>query len=163
MLMKAVIYESNTGFTKRYAEMLAEKFNLPVFSLKEAGKSLEKGAEVVFLGWVYANSVVGFKKAAKRFSVKAVCAVGAFPKNAAVLEIMKEKNKPECPLFYLRGGLDLGKLKGLKKKLLDVVRADLVAQNKPEDSEMIEILTSGGDFVSEENLTDIVAFMLTQM
>ena len=51
----------------------------------------------------------------------------------------------------------------LKKKLLNVVRADLVARNKPEDAEMIEILTSGGDFVCEENLTDIAAFMLTQM
>ena len=30
--MKAVIYESNAGSTKRYAEMLAEKLGVPAYS-----------------------------------------------------------------------------------------------------------------------------------
>lgn len=160
--MEAVVYESNTGFTKRYAEILAEKFNIPAYSLKDALRNLTKGAEVVFLGWVYANEIVGFRKASKRFVVKAVCPVGVFPKNAEVIELIKEKNKPACPLFYLRGGLDRTKLKGLRKKLIDVICNELSRENKPEDAKMIDLLKNGGDFVSEENLTDIIAFMLME-
>lgn len=37
--MKAVIYESNTGSARRYAEMLADKFGVPAYSLRELRRS----------------------------------------------------------------------------------------------------------------------------
>lgn len=158
--MQAIIYESNSGFTKQYADILAEKLNKPCYSSKEAVRKVKKGAEIIFLGWVFANQICGFKKAARRWNVKAVGAVGLYPELEANIRTLEGKNKPSCPLFYLRGGLDYSRLKGIKKKLIQVVRDNVARENKPENAELLDVLTNGGDFVSEENLTELVAFGL---
>lgn len=160
--MKAVIYESNTGHARRYAEMIAAKSGLACVPAREAYKTLDKGSEVLYVGWVMANEVVGYKKAAKRFAVKAVCAVGLFPAAPPVNELIEKRNKLTCPLFYLRGGISPDKLTGLKKKLIQFVRDDLARQGHPEDAEVIKVMTEGGDFVAEENLTGVLAFLLMQ-
>ena len=36
--MKAIVYTSQTGFTKRYAELLSEATGVPAWSAKEAAK-----------------------------------------------------------------------------------------------------------------------------
>ena len=36
--MRAIVYTSNTGSTRRYADMLSEKVKLPAFSMEEARK-----------------------------------------------------------------------------------------------------------------------------
>ena len=47
--MKAIVYTSNTGHTRAYAELLACKTGLPVYALEDAAKQLEKGASVIYL------------------------------------------------------------------------------------------------------------------
>lgn len=158
--MTAIIYESNTGFTKRYAEILAEKLNIPCYSLKESKKNVSKGADVIFLGWVFANKIVGYGKAVKRFDVKAVGAVGINPESDTNTQIVKDANKPTCPLFYLHGGLDYSKLKGLKKKMMLLVRDNLASENKPENKDAVMLLTTGGDFVSEEKLAGLITLAM---
>lgn len=37
--MKAIVYISNTGHTKKYAELIGEKTGLPVYELSEAKKT----------------------------------------------------------------------------------------------------------------------------
>lgn len=158
--MDAVIYESNTGSTERYARLLAEKLGKPAYSAKEAASKLAKGAEVIYLGWVMANQICGLKKAVRRWNVKAAGAVGLYPMSETNTNILIAKNKPDFPLFYLRGGLDYSRLKGMKKKLIMMIRDNLIRENNPENAELIKVLTDGGDFVSEENLTALLAFGL---
>ena len=158
--MDAIVYESNTGFTERYARLLAEKLDKPAYSAKEAPSKLAKGSEIIYLGWVMANQVCGLKKAARRWNIKAAGAVGLYPFSEANTNVLIAKNKPDFPLFYLRGGLDHSKLKGMKKKLILMIRDNLVRENKPENSELTEVLTNGGDFISEKNLTALLAFAL---
>ena len=74
--MNAIIYTTNTGSTESYAKLLAQKTGLPAYSLAEAKKQVFAGAEVIYLGWIMAGSVKGYAKAAKRYRVRAVCAVG---------------------------------------------------------------------------------------
>lgn len=74
-MIKAIVYESKAGHTKRYAEMLSDKINAKVMSLKEAKKELKRNDEIVFLGWVCATKIKGLKKA-KRYNIKCVGAVG---------------------------------------------------------------------------------------
>ena len=159
--MKAVIYESNTGSTRRYAEMLAQKLDIPAYSLKEAGKAVPRGEEVLFLGWVFANKIQGLPKALKKWNVLCAGAVGMSPDCGKYREILRESNKTDIPLFYLRGALDLSKLRWLQRKLLQTIRTDLEKQKKPGTEEMIRVLRDGCDFVSEENLAEITAFALS--
>lgn len=161
--MKAVIYESNAGSTKRYAEMLSEKLGVPAYSLKEAQKALPKDEEAVFLGWVFANKIQGLSKAQKRWNLVCACAVGINPRSEKYIEILKESNPTDVPIFYLRGKLDLTKLKWLQRKLLETIRADLEKQNKPGTEEMISILKNGCDLVSEDMLKETIAYLLMNM
>lgn len=158
--MDAVIYESNTGSTERYARILAEKLGKPAYSAKEAAAKVAKGADIIYIGWVMANQICGLKKAVRRWNVKAAGAVGLYPMSETNTNILIAKNKPDFPLFYLRGGLDYSKLKGMKKKLILMIRDNLARENDPENAELIKVLTDGGDFVSEENLTALLAFGL---
>ena len=50
--MEAIIYTSNTGSTKRYAEMLSRKTGLAVYSLKEASKKVAANSEIIYMGWL---------------------------------------------------------------------------------------------------------------
>lgn len=50
--MKAVIYESNAGSARRYAEMLASKLGVPAYSYKEAVKAIPRDEEAIFIGWI---------------------------------------------------------------------------------------------------------------
>lgn len=161
--MKAVIYESNAGSTKRYAEMLSEKLGVPAYSLKEAQKALPKDEEAVFLGWVFANKIQGLSKAQKRWNLVCACAVGINPRSEKYIEILKESNPTDVPIFYLRGKLDFTKLKWLQRKLLETIRADLEKQNKPGTEEMISILKNGCDLVSEDMLKETIAYLLMNM
>ncbi len=158
--MKAIIYESNTGNTRKYAEILGAKLEIPVYSFKEAKKKVPRNEEAVFLGWIFANKIQGLGKAKKLWKLKCAFGVGMNAKSEKYSQILKEANPVGSPLFYLRGGLDLSKLKWLQKKLLETIRADMEKQNKPGTEEMIAILRDGCDFVSEENLTEALAFLL---
>ena len=44
-----IVYESKTGFTKKYADMLGTKTRLEVFSVKEISR-INQGNEIIFLG-----------------------------------------------------------------------------------------------------------------
>ena len=44
-----IVYQSKTGFTKQYAEMLGESEHVEVLPLKEAEQKLSSGTPVLFL------------------------------------------------------------------------------------------------------------------
>ena len=59
--MDAIVYTSNTGFTEKYAKLLGGKLFLPVYSLEEAKGKLAAGAEIIYLGWLMAGTVKGYR------------------------------------------------------------------------------------------------------
>ena len=62
IFMEAIVYTSNTGTTKEYAELLGSKLSLPVYSLNEAKTNLKADSEIIYLGWIMASSIKGYKK-----------------------------------------------------------------------------------------------------
>lgn len=74
--VEAIVYTSNTGSAAQYAEMLAKETGLAAYSLDEARGKVPADSEVIYLGWVMAGTVKGYATAAKRYIVRAVCAVG---------------------------------------------------------------------------------------
>ena len=96
----------------------------------------------------------------KRWNLLCACAVGMNPANEKYREILKESNPTDIPIFYLRGKLDMSKLKWLQRKLLETIRTDLEKQNKPGTEEMVTILKDGCDFVSEDMLKEVLAYIM---
>ena len=50
MKPNAIVYTSNTGYTRQYAMLLGEKTKLPVYSLDEAVQKLAQVNTVIYLG-----------------------------------------------------------------------------------------------------------------
>lgn len=157
--MKAIVYESNAGHTKEYARMLSEKLNIPYFTRKEATKQLKKSSEIIYLGWVCATKVQGFKKVISKYQVKCIIAVGIYPNSNEYIESLKNSNNIEGHFFYLQGGLDCKKLKGMKKKIIQMIGNVMEKENKEENQEMIKIFKNGANFVSEKNLDQVLEFL----
>ena len=154
MKPQAIVYTSNTGFTLRYAQMLSKITGLPIYDLKD--KTLKKKTPVVFMGWLMAGKLVGYKKANRRFSLVAVCSVSlGTPKEQVQL-----KNKITVPVFALRGGMDHNKLTGIYKKMIDALISMLEKkQRTQEESAILNMIKAGGDFVTESNLAGVIRFV----
>lgn len=159
MSIKAIVYTSKTGFTEQYAKMLGKKLSLSVYSIDEAKKQLSKGDNIIYLGWICANNVKGFSHAKKHFSVCAVCGVGLCDTGALTTEVRKATKIPEqIPVFTLQGGFDRNKLKGINKLLISMLTKGLASQTQrtEQDNRMLELLSKDADYVSEDNLKDIL-------
>ena len=120
-----IVYTSQTGFTKRYAEWIAEKSQADIFNLKDVQKSKETFFNdfdaVVYAGWCMAGKVVKLewflKKAANLKQKKlAVVAVGASPNEApetdvAMGNLLSDAQKQYIKVFYCQGGINYDKMK----------------------------------------------------
>ena len=93
--MKAIVYTSQTGHTQRYAQMLAERTGVPAYSLKEAGKSLRRGEEIFYMGWLMAGTVKGLQSAMDRYTIRGAAIVGVSPQGNG-------GGPPDSWLYYIR-------------------------------------------------------------
>lgn len=162
MNIQAIVYTSNAGHTQQYAIMLGDRLSCPVYALKDAEKQLPRGADILYLGWLYASHVKGYPRAAKRFSVRAVCAVGLCDTGTLTNEVRKATAIPsEIPLFTLQGGLDRTRLRGVNRLMIAMLTKGLSAQTQrsAQDERMLTLLTQDASYVSEENLRDVLALL----
>ena len=164
MNVNSIVYTSNTGYTAEYARLLGEKTGLPVYSLAQAQQKLAAGNRVIYLGWLMAGKVQGYKKAAKRYKVQAVCGVGMGGTGSQLQEVRKANAIPEkTPLFTLQGGFDIQKLSGVYKLMMTIMvrtagKGLAEKQNRtPDEDVMLEMLTQGGSRVSADNLAEVLA------
>lgn len=58
--MKAIVYTTNTGSTESYARLLSQETGLPAYSMAEAKTQLDRNDEIIYLGWLMANSIKGY-------------------------------------------------------------------------------------------------------
>ena len=148
-MIKAIVYTSNTGHTKKYAELFAAKTGLACFSLADAKGQLQQGDEVIYFGWIMAGTISGLKKALPVCRVRAAVGVGMTEPTDEYIENVKKVNPlSDIPCFYLRGGYDLSKLRGLNKAIFNMARAS--------EKKAGHVLPDSEDFVSEENLAALL-------
>ena len=161
--MEAIIYTTNTGSAEQYAKMLTEQTGLPAFSMEEAKSKVEAGSEIIYLGWIMAAQVKGYKTAAKKYKIRAVCAVGMEKTGTRTEEIRKKTFVPaEVPLFTLQGNFNVKKLHGFYRLMMSMmvkmVTKQLVAKTDrtQRENEMLEIMLQGGENVRKENLAEVL-------
>ena len=167
--MNAIIYTTNTGSTARYAELLAQKTGLPVYSLAEAKKTISTGTEVIYLGWIMAGSVKGYAEAAKRYRVRAVCGVGMGQTGTQTDSVRKKSGIPaDIPLFTLQGNFDVKKLHGIYRPMMEIMvktAGKSLAEKTdrtPEEDDMLDMMLHGGERVKAENLSAVLDWYSVQ-
>lgn len=161
--MDAIVYTSNTGFTKEYAEILSHIINVSCYSLDEAEKNIQGGANIIYLGWLMAGNIKGFKKANKKYKICALCGVGMGKSGTQIEDIRKVNHLlPSMPLFTLQGGFELSRLHGIYKFMMSFMKkATLGKLEKKEnlsedDKDMLLLIKNGESRVSEKNLAPVI-------
>lgn len=160
-----IVYKSNTGYTEQYAKLLASALDIPAYSLDRLPEC-HKGSEVIFLGWLMAGSIVGYKKAARVCRVKCVCGVGMGPETPELVPGFRAKlGIPSgTPVFYLQGGFDINKLKGpfkliMKIKVKEIAqRLTAKAELTPAEQATLNMTSIGDSCVCKENLAEVIAW-----
>lgn len=163
MKINAIVYKSNTGHTKHYAELLGEKTGLPIYTLPEAEKKLYPNDSIIYLGWLMAGKVQGYSDAEKRYNIIAVCGVGMGATGSQIDDIRKSnKIDSKTPVFTLQGGFDINKLRGVYKFMMSIMIKTIGKSlaNKPDrtpdEDVTLEMIQHGGDYVSEDNLKAVL-------
>lgn len=106
--MKAIVYTSNTGSTKKYAKMLSQKLEIPSYSMDEAKKNVNSRAEIIYLGWIMAGKIKGYAQASRKYKIQAVCGVGMGQTGTQIPELRQKNRIPQnIPLFTLQEPLIL--------------------------------------------------------
>ena len=166
-MVRAIVYTSNTGFTKKYAEILSRKIGIEAYDLEDAKTKLSTNDEVVYMGWLSAGKIIKLKEALKLYQVKCVCLVGmANPSEKMVSDAHKRNKAPNVKFFYLQGGFDIKKLTGINKFLMQImakgVSKSLEKKENLSDDEKktLDMMKNGGDYVKEENLDPVIQYLI---
>ena len=163
--MKAIVYTSETGHTARYAALLSKVIGLPAMTLQQAKKALRPKDEIFYLGWLMAGGVKGYKAAKKQFTLRGVAAVGMAPApNGSLWDRAKQAGGTVdgARIFYLQGGYAGDRLHGVHRLMMKTMESSVgkklaaKANRTPEEDSMLSLLRDGGDFVREENLSEIL-------
>lgn len=164
--MDAIIYTSNTGSTAYYAKALALETGLPAYSMAEADNKVQKGAKIIYLGWLMAGAVQGYAAAAKQYDICGVCAVGMGRCGTQTEEVRRKNHIPKnIPLFTLQGNFDIKKLHGIYRFMMNIMvktagKALAEKQEKQDrtadEEDMLDMMQNGSGRVKTENLRPVL-------
>ena len=130
--MQIIIYGSLYGSTKRYAEHLSEITGIEAVSFKDA-KDITKYDRIIYMGALFAGSVLGLRKTASRMSVGqklTIITVGMVdPSDPENIEYIRRSIKNRVPshlydetqIFHLRGAIDYSNLTLKHRMMLSVI------------------------------------------
>ena len=164
-----IVYRSNTGFTREYAEMLGRAEKIKVYSVTEAERSLESGTEIFYMGPLLAGHIEGVDQAVKRYQVRGVCGVGLSPSGRQVLETISRANYvPNAPISYLQGGWATKKVGWLQRRMVGMATRGLrqslqqKRERTPQEQRQLDLLLRGGSCVAFRNLTPLLEWLKKQ-
>lgn len=165
--MKAIVYASQTGFTRRYAQLLSEKTGVPAYSVKEAARALRRKDDIFYMGWLMGGKVSGLDRALERYTIRGVGIVGMTPWGNGTLWEEAEScggfSLTGAAVFYFRGGYVPEKLNFMQRMMMKLMTSSVAkdVEQKGEDAteaekNMLELLLHGSDSFHEEDLEPAV-------
>ena len=151
--MVIIVYETQGGTSKRYAEWLTERMGAecgPADMMKDA-----TDGPVIYVGWRSGPMIVGLKDYPRKGDVIAAVCVGLERYDDKAMVTIRKKNDIDR-VFYVRGGMDRTRLSFGQRLLLAAVSVKMLFFNRsPEDREVRRVMDHGGDFSSPEQLDEI--------
>lgn len=141
-----VIYKSKTGFTRKYAEMIAEEIGCTIADYKTVNvETMSKYDTVVFGGRTHAGRIDGYKWAKELFDKSTskhliIFATGATPNDAedVIKDIWNQNLSTDeldsIPHFYMQSGLCYEKMSFLDKMMMKMV-ASMLKKKKDKNAQ----------------------------
>lgn len=163
-----VIYNSQTGFTKRYAEWIAEATGADCLELSAAKrKSMDTYEAIVFGSWACAGSISKlkwFKSNLDKWSDKrliAFCVGGSPIDNPEIEQALKQNFMKNVRIFYCPGGFNYEKMSVSSKLMMKMFIKMLNAKkNKTEaEQEMIKMISTSYDISDKKYIEPILEYL----
>jgi len=167
-----VIYNSQTGFTKRYAQWIAEAAGADCLELSAAKrKSMDTYKAIVFGGWACAGSISKlswFKGNIDKWQDKKLIAfcVGGSPIDNPEIEPALKQNFTESELekvgvFYCPGGFNYEKM-SVSSKLMMKMFIKMLKSKKDKteaEQEMIKMISASYDISDRKYIEPILEYL----
>lgn len=158
-----VVYRSKTGFTKKYAEWIAEAIDCDIRPMgKISNKELANYDLIIYGSGLMGGMIMGLDKIRNISKKLVVFATGASLNSLELKERMRKQNKLEdLPLFYMQGGLDFAHIGFIKRKMLGMVQKSLAKKTDKteEDKYMEEAMKKSFDASNRKYIAPLVAYV----
>ena len=167
-----VIYNSQTGFTKRYAEWIAEAAGADCLELSIAKKKdLTAYEAIIFGSWACAGSISKiswFKGNINKWTDKKLIAfcVGGSPIDNPEIEpglnrIFNESERNKVKIFYCPGGFNYEKMSAPSKLMMKMfIKALKAKKDKTEEEQiMLKMMSSSYDISDKKYIEPILQYL----
>ena len=170
-----IIYSSQTGFTKRYAEWLAQELEADVITIAEAKKQsneyFDEADEIIYGGWAMGGKIVNSEWFTQRIPAwkgkkLVLFCVGASPNEIPEVEValhnaLTDEERKYARAFYCQGGISYEKMK-LPSKLAMKAFAAMVRNKKnatDQEKDMGEMISHSYDISDKKFIMPIVKYL----
>ncbi len=168
-----VVYTSQTGFARRYAEWVAERMRADIFDLKDVQKKdMEyfKGYDaIVYAGWCMAGKVVKVnwfldKASGLKEKKLAVIAVGGSPidnpdVDVSMKNLMTDEQRQYIKAFYCQGGINYEKMKFGSRLAMKAFVKVLKNSKDEKQREVGNLIDHSYDISDVKYIDPIIAFL----
>ncbi len=167
-----VVYKSKTGFTKKYAQWIAEELTADIFEASKVNLNMLTDYDAVIYGaGLYAVGINGVKFITENLDKLknkkiAVFATGASPEREDAIKEVKNKNftaeqQEYIRFFYLRGGFDYSKLNTFDKVLMTLLKWKIKCKKEltPDEKGMLAIYNKPVDYTLKKNINEIIDYI----
>ena len=166
IVKKIIVYGSEYGAAKRYAEQLSQLVGAPAVSFESMG-SIEEYDIVIHVGALYAGGVKGLKNTLKAMRGDAklvIITVGLADvsdkqnveniRNGIARQVPKELFK-RTRIYHLRGGIDYGRLNFKHKTMMTLLYNK--AKKLPEEKKTAEVRAMIDTYNKKVDFVDLSA------
>lgn len=167
-----VIYKSKTGFTKKYAEWIAEELSADIFNVTEITiDTLKEYDTVIYGAGLYVVGINGVKFITKNLDKLknkkiAVFATGVSPSRSSDIEKVKDSNftleqQKYIKFFYLRGGFNYNNLTVIDKVLMTFLKWKIKSKKEltPDEKGMLAVYNKPVDYTIKKNIDEILVYI----
>ena len=167
-----VAYKSKSGFTKKYANWIAEELFADVYEASNVTpEMLKKYDTIIYGGGIYAASINGLDIVKKNMDILdgkniVVFATGASPSREEVVSQVRDKNfsleeQKNIEFFYFQGGFDYDKLTLFDKFIMTLMKWSLKIKQRrtPDEEGMLAAYETPVDFTKKSNVERLTAFV----
>lgn len=167
-----VIYRSKTGFTKKYAEMIAEELACPAAEWKSATpKNISQYDTLIFGSRAHAGRFDGYRQAKELFLKSGsnnfiLFATGAMPNTSkeTIQEFWRQNLSAEdlkaFSHFYMQSGLCYEKM-GISDRIMMRAAKAMMKKKKektPQDREFEQAISKSYDISSKEYIMPLIHY-----
>lgn len=173
-----VTYSSEYGYTKQYAQWIADALGCGILPAKKGKPTLWQGYDVIIHGGgLYAGSLSGLKPLVKHYDklrgktlILFTCGI-ANPQDhqnvanmeAGIAKVLTPEMQNTVKQFHFRGGIDYARMRPMHKAMMAMMRK-IILQNGPEnlrddDKVIVDSYGKSADFLDPSSIAPLVEYV----